>query len=46
MEGLVACVAYAEGRRVGDVAIPDISEVLKQPLCVYLYYRFKRSGWL
>ncbi len=31
MEGVVACVAYAEGRRVGDVAIPDISEVLKQP---------------
>jgi magnesium transporter len=31
MEGVVACVAYAEGRRVGDVAIPDISEALKQP---------------
>lgn len=31
MEGVVACVAYAEGRRVGDVLIPDISEVLKQP---------------
>ncbi len=31
MEGVVACVAYAEGRRVGDIAIPDISEVLKQP---------------
>ncbi len=31
MEGLVACVVYAEGRRVGDVAIPDISEVVKQP---------------
>ena len=31
MEGVVACVAYAEGWRVGDVAIPDISEALKQP---------------
>jgi len=31
MEGVVACVAYSEGRRVGDVAIPDISEALKQP---------------
>ena len=31
MEGLVACVAYAEGRRLGDIAIPDISEALKQP---------------
>ena len=31
MEGVVACVAYAEGRRVGDVAIPDINEALKQP---------------
>ena len=31
MEGLVACVAYADGRRIGDVAIPDISEVLKKP---------------
>jgi magnesium transporter len=31
MEGLVASVAYAEGRRLGDVAIPDISEVLKKP---------------
>jgi len=30
MEGVVACVAYAEGRRIGDVAIPDISEVLKE----------------
>ncbi|MBI1734622.1 MAG: magnesium/cobalt transporter CorA [Candidatus Rokubacteria bacterium] len=31
MEGVVACVAYARGRRVGDVALDDISEVLKQP---------------
>jgi magnesium transporter len=31
MEGLVACVAYAEGRRVRDVEIPDISEALKEP---------------
>lgn len=31
MEGVVNSVAYAEGRRVGDVAIPDISEVLKRP---------------
>ena len=30
-EGVVACVAYAEGRRVRDVEIPDISEALKQP---------------
>ena len=28
MKGVIACAAYAEGRRVGDVAIPDISEVL------------------
>jgi magnesium transporter len=31
MEGVVACVAYAGGRRVGDVAIEDISEALKLP---------------
>jgi magnesium transporter len=31
MEGVVNSVAYAEGRRVGDIAIPDISEVLKRP---------------
>jgi magnesium transporter len=31
MEGVVNSVAYAEGRRVGDVEIPDISEALKQP---------------
>ncbi len=31
MEGVVNSVAYAEGRRVGDVAISDISEVLKRP---------------
>ncbi len=31
MKGVVACAAYAGGRRVGDVAIPDISEVLRQP---------------
>jgi magnesium transporter len=29
--GVVACVAYAKGRRVGDVRVEDISEVLKQP---------------
>jgi magnesium transporter len=31
MEGVVACVAYADGRRVGEVALEDISEVLAQP---------------
>jgi len=31
MDGVVNSVAYAEGCRVGDVAIPDISEALKQP---------------
>jgi magnesium transporter len=31
MQGVVACVAYAEGRRLGDISIPDISEVLKRP---------------
>jgi magnesium transporter len=31
MEGVVACVAYAEGCRVRDVEIPDISEALKEP---------------
>ena len=31
MKGVIACAAYANGRRVGDVAIPDISEVLAQP---------------
>jgi len=31
MKGLVNSVAYADGLRVGDVAIPDISEVLKEP---------------
>ncbi len=31
MKGLVNSVAYADGLRVGQVAIPDISEVLKQP---------------
>jgi magnesium transporter len=29
--GVVACVAYAKGRKVADVEIADISEVLKQP---------------
>ena len=29
--GVVASVAYADGRRVGDVAIADISDVLKKP---------------
>ena len=29
--GVVNCVAYAGGRRVGDVAVPDISEVLQGP---------------
>ena len=29
--GVVACVAYAEGKRLGDISIPDISEALKKP---------------
>jgi magnesium transporter len=31
MKGVVNSVAYAGGLRLGEVAIPDISEVLKQP---------------
>jgi len=31
MKGIVNSAAYAGGLRVGEVAIPDISEVLKQP---------------
>lgn len=31
IEGVVNSVAYAEGRRVGDIAIRDISLALKQP---------------
>jgi len=31
MKGLINSVEYADGLRVGEVAIPDISEVLKQP---------------
>jgi magnesium transporter len=31
VEGVVACVAYAGGQRLGDVAIEDISEIVKQP---------------
>jgi hypothetical protein len=30
MEGVVACVAYADGRRVRDVEIPDISEAYEK----------------
>jgi len=30
MGGIVNCAAYADGRRVADVAIQDISEVLTQ----------------
>jgi magnesium transporter len=31
MKGVVNSIAYASGLRLGEVAIPDISEVLKQP---------------
>jgi len=31
MGGVVACAAYADGRRVREVALEDISEVLQQP---------------
>src|SRR5919109_3941419 len=31
MGGVVACAAYSDGRRVTEVALEDISEVLKQP---------------
>jgi magnesium transporter len=30
MSGVVNCVAYAHGRRVADVPLPEISDVLKQ----------------
>jgi magnesium transporter len=30
MDGVVNCVAYADGRRIAEVEIQDISEVLKQ----------------
>ena len=30
-EGVVACVAYAGGRRVGEVALADISEAILVP---------------
>ena len=36
MKGVVACVAYAGGRRVGDVALADISEMLKQDRFVWI----------
>jgi magnesium transporter len=31
MDGVVACAAYADGHRLRDLAIEDISEVLEQP---------------
>ena len=31
MKGVVNSIAYAGGLRLGEVPIPDISEVLKQP---------------
>lgn len=31
MAGIVTCAAYAEGRRVAEVALEDISEALRQP---------------
>jgi magnesium transporter len=31
MEGLVSCVAYAAGRRVGDVELENVTDALKQP---------------
>ena len=93
MKGVVNSIAYAGGLRLGEVPIPDISEVLNNDAmkrlagwaaiiavptmiagvygmnfkfmpelewflgypvtmavmlgaCGYLYYRFKRSGWL
>jgi magnesium transporter len=33
MEGVVNCAAYAAGRRIADVEVKDISEVLKQADC-------------
>jgi hypothetical protein len=47
MEGVVACAAYSGGRRVREIALEDISEVLEQAaVCGDLYVRFRRSGWL
>jgi magnesium transporter len=31
MSGIVNCVAYAEGKRVGDIQIGEISRILEQP---------------
>ena len=30
MSGVVTCAVYAGGRRVADISLEDISEVLKQ----------------
>ena len=31
MSGVVACVGYAEGQRIADVPLDDVSEILKVP---------------
>jgi magnesium transporter len=37
MSGVVNCAAYADGRRVADVALDDISEVLKQDIDRFIW---------
>ena len=41
--GVVNCVAYAKGRRVADVKVEDISEVLKQP-DVFVWLGLREPG--
>ena len=44
--GVVACVAYAEGKRLGDISIPDISEALKTKIRKLTGERIKLIGWV
>jgi magnesium transporter len=37
MSGVVNCAAYADGHRVGEVALEDISEVLKQDVDRFIW---------
>ena len=41
--GVINCVAYAKGRRVADVKVEDISEVLKQP-DVFVWLGLREPG--
>lgn len=46
---LVNCMVYCRGEKLDDIALENLGDYLRLPdhfVCSYLFYRFKKAGWL